>query len=121
MACHFAPGQAPGTGDVENAGDAVLSGVLEGPDNIVLFDELDEWVEAGDARQDLLTQVMANRGHDVGPEHVGEAEHGDGQLGIVFGEVADEGLDLEKGPLELRPNRARTGVLLPEPDGVPIG
>ena len=47
---------------------------LDGADHVVLVDELEERVEAEDRRADRPGQVPADRGHDVGAEHVGEAQ-----------------------------------------------
>jgi hypothetical protein len=105
-------------GHVEHSGDAVLGHVLERPDHVVLLDELDQRVEAGDARQQAPSQVVADRGDDVGPQHVAEPEDRDRQVGVVLGEVLHQRLDLDERALEAGPDRSRARGLLAEPGRV---
>ena len=99
----LAPRQPAVAGDVEDAGEPVAGDELDGADDVVLFDELDERVEAEDRRAKRPGQVLGERGDDVGAEHVGEAEDGDDDVGVVVGEVADERFGLDEGPFDRGP------------------
>src|SRR4026208_1407816 len=65
--CPSAPGGPAVAGHVVDARQLVLHGELERPDDVVLFDELHEWVVAADA------------GH--GPERGGGSGRGRGRPG----------------------------------------
>ena len=57
-------------------------------------------VEAEDLGDDRPPQRERERRVEIVAEHVGEAEQGDGHVGAVVGEVAEECLDLEEGALD---------------------
>ena len=62
-----------------------------------------------------MRSMRENTVVDVVAEHVGEAQRGDGHLGVVLGEVADQHVDLQQRTLDRRGGRVRaTGGLAEE-------
>ena len=96
-------GSRPRPATLKTPGSAVAGDELDGADDVVLLDELHERVEAEDRRAERPGEVLGDRGDDVGAEHVGEAEEGDDDVGVVVGEVVDERLGLDEGPFDRGP------------------
>jgi hypothetical protein len=94
---------------------------LDGADDVVLLDELEERVEAEDRRAEGSGQVLGDRGDDVGAEHVGEAEDGDDDVGVLVGEVVHERLGLDEGPFDRGPRGRRARGVLAEGVRVLLG
>ena len=112
-------GSLPAPATLKTPAIRLAGDVLEGTDDVVLLDELDQRVEADDGRQDPLPQVVADGRDDVGAQNVGEPEQADRQVRVVVGEVPDDRLHLDEGPLETGADGPGALVLLAEPDGVP--
>ncbi len=86
--------QHPVAGDVEGAGDLVGHGVLEDGEEVVLVQQLQPRVVAGDRGHHGQAQVGGQRALDVGTHHVGAAQQGDPHVAAATGEAAHVGLDL---------------------------
>ena len=92
----------PSRGDVVDARERVERGVLERVHDVVLVDELEPRVEAEHHRHQRQREHARERGVDVGPEHVGAAQHGHRDVGVALGEVGDRLLGLDDVALERR-------------------
>ena len=97
---HLAHRDLAVAGDVVGAGDAVEDDGLHATDDVLLGNELDQGIEAGDARHHAPGEIPADRRVDLFAEHVGEPEEGDGHVGVLVGEIPHVALDLGERALE---------------------
>jgi hypothetical protein len=104
-------------GAVEGAGQLVVDGVLEAPDDVVLVDELQARVEAEDPRYRGQPEQPAPRRAQVGAEPVDEPQPRDRDAGLALGEVADRRVGLDDVALERRARRLAARHLLGEEAG----
>jgi hypothetical protein len=115
---HLAPGDDPVAGDVEHPAHVVVERERHGSHHVVLVDELEAGVEAGDLGHHRELQRPADGGDQLVAEHLAEPQHAQVDVGVVGGEVAHVALDLVEGPLDVGGGRAAGRGVLVEPDGV---
>jgi hypothetical protein len=93
---NLAPREVAVGSDVVDARDVVVDRVHQRVDHVVFVHELEAGVESEDLGDDRPAEGRAERRVDVDPEHVREAQQADVDVGVVVGEVAHEGFDLEQ-------------------------
>jgi hypothetical protein len=101
-------------GAVVDPVQVVFDRVLEAVGHVVLVDELHARIEAEDRRDDRQVEVALPRGLQIRAERVGEAQHGDGGVGVLVAEVRDVGLGLADVALDRSARRVRAAHLLGE-------